>query len=160
MSNRKRRPKPNNRVKGHLPKVNGARTSMEKKPGTKKVPASEAEYLAVSLHEARANLIEARATSFTKDKALLGKDDEIMVLRQELLKSQKECHNLRIKVAAINEKVLQEKNAELRETHGLAEGRTIHKDDVTGEVFWLEPVEVADPSEEESSTTPENEPQE
>ena len=113
----------NNRLKG----INGA-DGAEAAP-LRRVPASEADWLAGQLHEARANNCDLRNTLLQRDKSIIEKDQAIITLRQRLLKLT--ADNLNKSNDEVNKS-----NAELREKHGLVIGRTLRRDDVTGEVYW------------------------
>jgi hypothetical protein len=100
----------------------------QEKPEQKKIPASVADYLAAQLHEAQGNIVDLRSNSISLRQALLQKDQIIL--------------NLEKKIFAMEAQEVEKLKIQLREDHGLTFGRTLKKDDETGEVFWLETEEA------------------
>jgi hypothetical protein len=96
----------------------------EEAPTEKRIPATEADYLAAQLHEARSKLLELRGESLQKSK-LLAQKDQIIIQREET-------------ILALEGKLLDIDQQKLRESHGLEFGRTLKRDDETGDVYWLE----------------------
>jgi hypothetical protein len=90
----------------------------------KRMPATEAAYLAAELHEAKRRLLVMRNEVLGKAKQLVQKDQIILQREQTILQ--------------LETKIIEQENKLLRAAHGLDFGRTIHKDDVTGEVYYLE----------------------
>lgn len=93
------------------------------KPQQVKHPATEANYLAAQIHELRVKIMNQRNELIEKAKSILQRDQIILQKDQVIAK---------METAAA-----EEDNKQLRAEHGLAPGRTLHKDDVTGEVYWL-----------------------
>lgn len=92
-----------------------------------RIPATQADLLAVQLHQAR---------------------EDKNTLRQQLLANQKQLVGLQTQVGALNQRILQlemladdKANTDLRKEHEFELGRSIHKDDETGDIYWLEAAE-------------------
>lgn len=118
-----------NRTNNEFNRVERQNDKMKSMVNTDRLPATEADWLAGQLHEARANNCELRTELFDKELRLIEKDQKIIELRKELQTMRADRIN----------KATQEigtKNAELREKHGLLVGRTLRRDDDTGEVYW------------------------
>lgn len=92
-------------------------------PPKTRTPATQADFLAAQLHEARTKLASARAELLDKAKLLLQKDQLLLQREQRILQ--------------LESAIVDEEYKKLRDTHGLALGRTIHRDDATGEVYWF-----------------------
>jgi len=90
----------------------------------KKTLVSTADYLAAQLHEAQSNIMDLRAAQMNMRQALLQKDQVIL--------------NLETRILNLEAKEVEKLKEQLRETHGLRMGRTMKKDEKTGEIFWLE----------------------
>lgn len=110
------------------PSVEQETGEAQDKPEQKKTPASVADYLAAQLHEAQGNIVDLRSNSISLRQALLQKDQIIL--------------NLEKKIFALEAQEVEKLKIQLREDHGLTFGRTLKKDDETGEVFWLETEEA------------------
>lgn len=123
---------PKNRVKEALGNGNGTPNNVTKMPEpvneNPRIPATEADYLAAQLHQARSQLVAFKQTIITKDKALLQKDLQLLAKDEKILQ--------------LEIKMVDEQNASLREEHKLEFDKTIHKDDKTGEIYWLKPEEA------------------
>lgn len=87
-----------------------------------RVAATEADYLAVQLHQARAAAIELRKALITKEATVAEQQLTIGRLRQQLIQME----------IAAEEK----ENTSLRKTFKLEMGKTIHRDEATGSVWW------------------------
>ena len=79
--------------------------------------ASIADFHAAQLHEAKGQIMELRAENLKLRQLLLQKEQVILNLERETSEKEK---------------------AQLRKDHGLALGRALHRDDKTGEVYWVE----------------------
>jgi hypothetical protein len=112
-----------NRIDDHNGK-NGAMPKEADKPSPTKIPATQADWLASHLHEARLKITTIRAELIERTKQLISKDQRILQLENRIL--QLESANV------------DEENKELRAAHGLSLGRTLHRDDATGDVYWLD----------------------
>lgn len=99
----------------------GAETKMRRTPATK------ADYLAAQLHEAQGKLLDLR--------------NEILGMRQQALQKDQVILQREQQILALEAREIERNKKRLRDEHGLAVGRTLEKDDETGEVFWLEPDE-------------------
>lgn len=88
-----------------------------------RTPAGQEDWLAAQLHEARIKATNLRAELIEKTKQLLQRDQLLFVKEQQIHK--------------LETVAMEAENKQLREAHGLALGRTIHKDDVTGEIYWM-----------------------
>lgn len=119
----------NDNNEGDLNKVNGA-VPQEGNDQPERIPANEQTWTAVQVHELRAENIDLQTKLLGKEQAIIEKDQMILQLRQQLLNEQ----NLRLRD---ERKKADEINAKLREEHNITLGRTLHKDDKTGEVYWL-----------------------
>jgi len=97
----------------------------DKTPEPKMVEISEADYLAAQLHEARAQLLVLRGELLAKQRLLVQKD-QIIVQREET-------------ILVLESRLIEQENAKLRETHNLDFGKTFHKEEETGKVYWVEP---------------------
>jgi hypothetical protein len=101
---------PPKKKEDEAPADNGADSS-----GPERIAATNEDYLAVQLHQARADCNDLR-------KALVAEKETNLKLRAAVAK---------LEIAAV-----ERDNTELRKQHGLEMGRTIHRDDATGEVWW------------------------
>ena len=123
-----------NRVKDALNGSNGSpKCSVTKMPepatlADERIPATEADYLAAQLHQARSQLVQFKQTILAKDEAILQKDLQLIQKDKAIL--------------ALEAKMVDEQNATLRTQHSLQFDKTIHKDDETGEVYWLKAEEA------------------
>jgi hypothetical protein len=79
------------------------------------------------LHQAREDKNALRAQLLENQKQIVGLQTQIGVLKQQVLS---------LEIAADSDA-----NERLRKDHSFQLGRVIHRDDATGEVCWLEPVE-------------------
>lgn len=111
------------RSKG-LPEATNVTPFKEAGAGVTKTPATLAAYLACALHEERGKHAVTRSEIIELKRAMLKKDQAILERDQKILG---------LELAAV-----EQDNEKLRETHGISFGRTIHKDDETGEVYWLD----------------------
>ena len=108
---------------GELSKVNGAA------PGPQRIPGTAADWLAAQNHELRADNCDLRDKVMDRDGIIIKKDQLILTLRQKL-------HQLEVEKSQRERKTAETTNAKLRETHGLILGRSIHRDDTTGDVYF------------------------
>lgn len=92
-------------------------------PNFEKVPASAEEYTAVQLHQARVETNTLRRQMIEQQKVNLQKDQAIAQLKSRILE-------MEIKAA-------EKDNLNLRGAYSLQDGKTIHRDESTGETFWL-----------------------
>jgi hypothetical protein len=134
MARKKARSKaaPRPRVKDAL-NGNGTPDNVTKMPEPKsaegeRVPATEADYLAAMLHQARSQLVQFKQALLAKDKQLLEKDLQLLGKDE--------------KIFQLETKMVDDQNAMLRNNHALKFDQTIHKDDETGEVYWLKSKEA------------------
>lgn len=104
-------------------KMPGVEQPQEAPAEGERIPATEATYLAAQLHEVRSKLVNMRQVVIQKDQQLLQKENELLKKSAIILQ--------------LESKVVDEENRKLREEHGLKFDKTIHKDDETGEVYWL-----------------------
>lgn len=109
-------------------KINGA--EMSQAPQKEKIPAGPETWTAVQMHELRAENVELQAKLLEKDQIILAKEQAILALRQKLhVQQSKNLDDVRKKA--------DELNAKLREDYDITVGRTLHRDDKTGEIYWL-----------------------
>jgi len=94
----------------------------------KRTPATVADYLAAQLHEAQGNIMDLRTQAMSFRQVLLQKDQVIL--------------NLEKKILQLESREVEKLKEQLREDHGLAFGRTMEKNDETGEIFWVESEEA------------------
>jgi hypothetical protein len=106
---------------------------------SKKTVLSDADFLAAELHQQRVVNMELR-------KQVLQKNAQILKLQQTVIQKDEQ-------LLAAEEKQLETNNTTLREKHGLRLGETLHKDDQTNEVYYLDEIE------EKEAPEPEPEPE-
>jgi hypothetical protein len=102
-----------------------------KKKDGGRITRSEVDYLAAELHACRDQLIDAKNKVLEKSmvavkaqKLALAKDEAIIALEARLLQQEAQTTT--------------KANIKLREKHGLLLDARLHKDDDTGEVYYLE----------------------
>lgn len=106
-----------------LDSINGAVMKENPEDEPEKIMASKEDYLAVQLHQARVDCNDLRKLLKRLRKALLEKDKIISNLHEKLIE-------LEIQAA-------EKENESLRSTYALEMGKTIKRDDATGEVWWI-----------------------
>ena len=135
MSKRRRKePRMRNRINtngndGDLGKINGA-TPVPAETTQERIPAAEGTWEAVQIHELRAENCDLQAKVLERDQLVIKKDQIILALREKLLGHEKKS------LASLREKA-NELNTKLRADHDIRVGGKLHKDDDTGQVFWL-----------------------
>jgi len=114
---------PNNAPKGpKVPKIGGNNDGSDKKEADDRIPATELDYLGVQLHQAREDANRLRTQ-------LLAREKEIVELRTQLGVANQRILTMEIEDSAKeNQSLVKERKFEL--------GRSITKDDKTGEFFW------------------------
>lgn len=90
----------------------------------KRIPAKKEDWYAAQTHQMRSAMLTQRKEILAKNKVIGQLQAQIATLEERLL--------------PMEEEKLELENAKLRDEHGLDFGRTIHKDDKTGEVYFLE----------------------
>jgi len=103
----------------------------KKKDEPTKTPATEADYISVMYHQ-------ALDTQNGLRKSLMDKEQEIVNLRVALGKKEVEIRNLEIAAA-------EAAMGETRKKRGMKLGRSIEKDDETGEIHWIDQPADANP---------------
>lgn len=122
-----------NRINGAIPPGDGTPPGDGKKAGVKKTPATQLEWLAAHLHQAREDVKVLRSNIVGRDKKLLAQEQTILLLRQKVLDYESQDADRQ------NAKADTE-NAALRDAYKLVLGRELKKED-DGSMFWIEPPE-------------------
>ena len=97
-------------------------TEKKETEAPKKLAATEADFFAVALHQAREAKIELRRQLLAKEKKIVELQTQLGVANQTIMQLE----------ISMDER----DNAELRREHKFEVGRSIERDAVTGEIFW------------------------
>lgn len=97
-----------------------------------RIPATEVDYLTVLLHTERERSIELRGQLSQREQVLIG-------AQRSLFEAQAENSVLRQKILQLEMSRESVENEKLLKERGLELGRSIRKDEETGEVYWLDP---------------------
>ena len=122
MSNKKEKTDRMQQLQNNPPKVNAVNSKETAPAAPVREKASKEEYLAVQLHQ-------ARATSKLLREMMAQKEEHVAALTGQTA-------NLRKQVLALENIIEEKENADLRKSYGLVEGRTIRRDEGTGDVWW------------------------
>jgi len=101
---------------------------VEPNASKKRTLATVADYLAAQLHEAQGNIMDLRTQAMSFRQVLLQKDQVIL--------------NLEKKILQLESREVEKLKEQLRDDHGLTFGRTMEKNDETGEIFWVDTEEA------------------